>query len=198
MGVKLINVSKSFDSDIKIKNLSYEFPEKGVVAITGDSGVGKTTLARMICGLDEDFHGEIIGGGIGKCAVAFQEYRLFPQLTALDNVIFSRYDKKRRDLIEHASELLIKLGLNQDALHLRPSQLSGGMKQRVSLARALFSSAPIIILDEATKELDISLKERVISIISEEAEKRLVILVTHDPEEIKKLDADVLHLTKLS
>lgn len=196
MGVKLINVSKSFDNELKIKDLSFAFPEIGVVCITGDSGVGKTTLARMICGLDTMYEGEIIGGGIGKCAVAFQEYRLFPNLSALDNVIFASYDKKSPELISNASRLLFELGFAENEVNLKPSQLSGGMKQRVSLARAFFNSAPILILDEATKELDALLKERVLSMISAEAKKRLVILITHNKEETEKLGGELLHLSK--
>ena len=91
MNLSINNVSKSFDKKILFDNFSLVLPEKGVFVLSGESGVGKTTLLRMISGLDTDFSGEISGGGIKNCSVAFQEYRLFPTLSALDNLVFARF-----------------------------------------------------------------------------------------------------------
>lgn len=195
MGIRIKNLTKSFRDDVKIKNLNYDFPENGVVAITGDSGVGKTTLARMICGLDNDYSGEISGKGPGNISIAFQEHRLFPNLSALDNVIYANYDRKTEENVALAKGLLSEMGFDDEEMLLKPSVLSGGMKQRVSLARAFLSSAETLILDEATKELDYALKEKILELIRAESEKRLVILITHDISEAEKLNAKILHLS---
>ena len=194
MDVKLKNITKSFDGEVKIRNLSYDFPKTGVVAVTGESGVGKTTLARIICGLDTSFEGVVVGGGLGNVAVAFQEYRLFPSLSALDNVIFANFDQKTAENTKLAEELLFELGFEEYETKLKPAALSGGMKQRVSLARAFASKAEVIILDEATKELDSALKSKVLEIIARESKRRLVILITHDINEADILGAKTLHL----
>lgn len=196
MGLRINNLTKSFGKDVKISNFSYNFPDIGVFAIIGESGVGKTTLARLIAGLDTDYSGEITGGGIGNVSVAFQEYRLFPHISALDNVIIPNYSNITSDSLNLATNMLAMLGFNQAEMGLKPSALSGGMKQRVSLARAFLNDAPILILDEATKELDVALKEKVLEIIAEEAKMRLVILITHDITEAKKLNADIIELKK--
>ena len=86
MSLVLNNIDKTFGEKVIIKGLSLVFPEKGVFAVVGESGVGKTTLLRLIAGLDTDYSGEITGGGLKNVSFAFQEYRLFPTLSALDNV----------------------------------------------------------------------------------------------------------------
>jgi ABC-type nitrate/sulfonate/bicarbonate transport system ATPase subunit len=194
MGVELKNITKIFDSKVRIDSLSYVFPERGIVCLTGKSGVGKTTLARMIGGLDNDYTGKISGGGIKNVSIAFQEHRLFPTLSAIDNVIFANHNKKSLSATSEAKKILKRLGFEDFELDLLPSQLSGGMKQRVSLARAFLRNTPVLILDEATKELDYNLRKTVLNIIKEQSEHRLVIMITHDENDITELSADVLML----
>lgn len=196
MGIRLNNLYKSFEGECKIAGLSYEFPESGVVAVVGESGVGKTTLARIICGLDKEFTGEVIGGGVGSVGYAFQEYRLFPHLSAFENVLIANFEKPEEADKIRAKELLLSLGFSEKETSLKPKALSGGMKQRVSLARAFLSKYPVLILDEATKELDSSLKIKVLNIIKEHAKQRLIILITHDMSEAQYLDANILKLEK--
>ena len=90
--------------------------------------------------------------------------------------------------------LLLKLGLDEKDIHLTPHKLSGGMKQRVSLARAILRPSKILLLDEPTKELDDDNIETVLSIIKKEAENRVVILVTHRIDDIRKMDAEIVVL----
>ena len=189
MMLEIKNLTKGFDDKILFENFSYIFSDKGIYAITGESGIGKTTLLRIIAGLDKDYSGEVINGGIGRVSVAFQEYRLFPQLSAIDNLIFAISPKKDEAVYEKCKKMLISLGFSETDTELLPAELSGGMKQRVSLARALLFDAPILLLDEPTKELDRLNADIVRSIISAEAKKRLVILVSHNDEDIDSLGA---------
>lgn len=196
MSIIIKNLTKKFDDKTIIDNLSYEFPAHGVVAITGESGIGKTTLLRIIAGLDFEYEGIVRGGDIGHVSFAFQEYRLFPSLTALDNIIFAISDTKNEAVVKKAKEVLLSLGLKENDFDLFPNELSGGMKQRVSLARAFLKDAPILLLDEPTKELD---KEN-ISLLTEIIQKismyRLVIIVTHNLEDIECLSPTILQISR--
>lgn len=189
MKLKIMNLNKSFDGKILLQDFSYSFDDTGIYAVIGESGAGKTTLLRMIAGLDEDYSGQIIGGGVGRVSVAFQEYRLFPQLTALENVLFSVFDRKSEAELDLAQKMLSRLGFSKDDMQLLPNELSGGMKQRVSLARAFLLSSEILLLDEPTKELDRENAEAVLDIIQEAGRERLVILVSHNEDDINKLSA---------
>ena len=194
MGLKIFIENKSFDKKQIFKNLSLELPERGVFVISGESGAGKTTLLRMISGLDTKFSGEISGGGIKNCSVAFQEYRLFPTLSAVDNVIFANYDKKTAENEKEAKLVLSSLGFSEEDSSLYPDELSGGMKQRVSLARAFLRKAPILLLDEPTKELDGDNAKKVINRIKTEAEHRLVLAVSHRQEDAELLGAEIIKI----
>lgn len=194
MGLKIFIENKSFDKKQIFKNFSLELPERGVFVISGESGAGKTTLLRMISGLDTKFSGEISGGGIKNCSVAFQEYRLFPTLSAVDNVIFANYDKKTAENEKEAKLVLSSLGFSEEDSSLYPDELSGGMKQRVSLARAFLRKAPILLLDEPTKELDGDNAKKVLERIKKEAEERLVLVVSHRLEDAELLDAEIIKI----
>lgn len=187
------NLKKNFGSKMIFENFSYDFGETGIYVLVGASGRGKTTLLRIIAGLDMNYSGEVIGGGISKVSFAFQEYRLFPWLSALDNVMVASADNDVNDKTKAVS-LLLALGFTVEDMKLLPSELSGGMKQRVSLARAFMKNAPVLLLDEPTKELDATLCERVCEIIRKIAEDRLVILVTHKEEDVMLLGGEQIKL----
>lgn len=184
---------KKFDGKLIFKDFFYQFSEVGVYAITGISGVGKTTLLRIIAGLDKNFKGEIKNGGFKNVSFAFQEHRLFPELNAIDNIVsaLSENDKKIK---EQAENLLSFLDFQKNDLLLFPSELSGGMKQRVSLVRAILKNSPVLILDEPTKELDDSLKKKLYSLITEEGKRRLVIFVSHNKNDIQETGAKEINL----
>ena len=194
MGLRISNLKKSFDGKIIFDGFSYDFSDRGLYAITGRSGVGKTTLLRIISGLDTKYTGTVVGGGFKNVSYAFQEYRLFPALSALDNVIFANHDTKNEENTSDAEKLLFSLGFTSEEMQLLPHQLSGGMKQRVSLARAFLKKAPVLLLDEPTKELNAELSDTVINIMKTEAEKRLVIMVSHNQSDIDKSAATRLSL----
>ena len=161
----------------------------GVYIVTGESGVGKTTFLRIIAGLDNEYSGSVIGGGMENISFMFQEYRLFPALNTVKNAALASPD----NLCE-ASEHLIRLGFKEADLKKKPRELSGGMKQRVAFVRALLKKSPILLLDEPTKELDQDTASIMLEIINEEAKKRLVIVVTHDDISDKLNGAQIIRL----
>lgn len=181
--LRLTDLEKSFEERRLFSGLSYAFPSVGLFLIEGDSGTGKTTLLRMIAGLDNDYRGSITGGGAEAVSFAFQEHRLFPTLSALANVAEILYAEglSKQEALTAAGEALLAVGLPTEAHKLRPAALSGGMRQRVSLARAFASSRPILLLDEPEKELDEGLREQLAELICREALRRLVLVVTHTP-----------------
>ena len=175
MILKLNSLSKSFAGKSVFTDFSYTFEENGLCFIRGESGVGKTTLLRIIAGLDSNYTGTVVNGGIKNVSFMFQEYRLFPALNALKNASIANGSSE-----EYAAALLARLGFEEDDLRKKPRELSGGMKQRVAFVRAVLKNAPVLILDEPTKELDADTVKVMLDIIKEEAKKRLVITVTHD------------------
>lgn len=185
--LKLENINKSFNRKPVITNFSYCFPGTGVIAVMGPSGCGKTTLLRMIAGLEKHDSGSIEKASETSIAYVFQENRLFPTLTAKENI------ECCCDNSEKAEILLEKVGLKEFADYL-PAELSGGMKQRVSIARALSVNADIVLLDEAFKSQDEETREKLYDIIRDEAEKRLFIMVTHDIDEANKLAFETINL----
>ena len=193
MPLELKNLSKHYDNKILFKDFSYRFNECGLYAIRGESGAGKTTLLRIIAGLDNDYSGSVDGGGVGQVGFAFQEYRLFPQLTALQNIslVFSGTKSEAE-----CKEMLFSLGLSEEDLSLYPSELSGGMKQRVSLARAFISNYKILLLDEPTKELDKENITLLTAVIQKISEVRLVVIVTHSLEDIECLSPTILQISR--
>lgn len=192
--LELRNINKSFDEKVLFNNFSYSFNDSGIYALVGTSGIGKTTLLRMISGLDKDYDGDIVGGDIGNVSYAFQEHRLFPQLSTLDNVVFAISTGKDEAVVKNAKNELLSLGFTEADMQLFPSELSGGMRQRVSLARAFLKDAPILLLDEPTKELDAINASLVKQKILENSKNRLVIMVTHNPLDVTDLGAEIIIL----
>jgi NitT/TauT family transport system ATP-binding protein len=194
MALRILNINKSFFDKVIFRDFSYTFTETGLYALIGDSGIGKTTLLRLISGLDLDYSGEITGGGPKNVSFAFQEYRLFPQLSALENLTEVVFKNATDQDFETAKHMLLRLGFSEKDINLNPDQLSGGMKQRVSLARAFLKKSSVLILDEPTKELDEELSNTVRGMICEEAKKRLVIVVTHNKKDVYELNPRVIDL----
>ena len=192
MALVIKNLKKNFGRKESLHNFSYSFADRGIYAVTGESGIGKTTLLRIIAGLDKDFTGELLGAE--QVSVAFQEHRLFPNLNALDNIVFAISERKDEAVIVEAKKILSKLGFDEADMLLFPDQLSGGMKQRVSLARSFLYEGKILLLDEPTKELDEENAKRVKEVIKELSQSRLVILVSHKGEDLTDLGARIIDL----
>lgn len=189
--VVLRSVTKAFDGVTVLDGLSLTVKGDGVTALMGASGRGKTTVTSLILGLVKQDAGEIENPH-REISCAFQDPRLLPWLSAVDNVslvLRGSHKEKRRV----AEEILTRLGLG-DALGKRPDELSGGMQQRVSLARAFASPHTLLILDEPFRGLDAENKRVVLDMIREEAERVPVILVTHDATDAEALGAVLVHL----
>jgi NitT/TauT family transport system ATP-binding protein len=195
--ILLRDVAKSFSNPanrVVIENLSLAINPGMVVAICGRSGVGKTTLLRLIAGLEQPDHGTVTIDGVPPAKMyprlgwVNQDYArsLFPWLSAKSNValalLSSKKPKKQRLL--DAEHWLGETGL-AESMHLRPWQLSGGMQQRVAISRALANYPLVLCLDEPFASLDSNTREDLQDLILDLTSKYgiTVIIVTHDIEE---------------
>ncbi len=212
MSLKLQAVSKNYrqgDSEIKVlKNLSTEIQSSEVVAVVGQSGSGKSTLLSLLAGLDRPTSGEIFISGQDisrlseqemtlfrgrKIGIVFQQFHLFPHLTALENVMLPLeiWQEKNREL--RAKNLLEEMGLGHRLHHL-PNQMSGGECQRVAIARALVGKPEILLADEPSGNLDTETGQKVMSVFFEATRSNNVttILVTHSEALAQKCDRQLI------
>ncbi len=177
--IKLQNVSLRFGEREVFRDFSASIPLSGVTAVSGPSGAGKTTLFRLILGLQKPDFGTVSGLEGKRPAVVFQEDRLLPWTDALGNVSLVS-DEKR------AAEALAAVGLSGSE-RLLPDQLSGGMKRRVALARALAYGGDLLLLDEPFTGLDDESKRAAAEAIRRAGLPALII--THDASEAALLGA---------
>ncbi|MBQ9692630.1 MAG: ATP-binding cassette domain-containing protein [Clostridia bacterium] len=187
-GIKIENLSKSYGEKKVLKNLSLFIPYGSVAAVTGGSGCGKTTLLRLICGLEKADGGSITGVNKKDISALFQEDRLFPWMTALENVEAVIKGKKEKPL---AAQILSDLGLgDKKDISAFPAELSGGMMRRVAIARALAYKSKVLILDEALRGLDEKNFQNAADVIGRYRDGRTVISVTHVNSAIEE-NADI-------
>ena len=191
--LELRNISKGFGDKKILSNFNVTIREKEILAIVGPSGGGKTTLLRMLAGLETIDSGEIYYNGnlvpldeLEKhplLGFVFQDFQLFPHLSVLDNLTLSpvkMMGMSKDDAEEKARNLLVRLGLDEHA-DVYPYSLSGGQKQRVALARAMMIDPEIIGYDEPTSALDPALRLEVEKLILQNRELGMTqIVVTHD------------------
>jgi polar amino acid transport system ATP-binding protein len=194
--VSIENVKKSFGPVEVLKGVSIEVDKGDVVAIIGRSGSGKSTLLRCINGLETCDSGSIVADGFqvsGEKAnlrelrrhvgMVFQQFNLFPHLTAAENVMLAPKVVNKvaqAESRELAAEMLAKVGLSDKAGNY-PSQLSGGQQQRVAIARALAMRPKVLLCDEITSALDPELVNEVLRVVEQLARDGMtLILVTHE------------------
>lgn len=183
--MRLVDLSAGYAGKPVLSHFNLELPQQGVVCLLSPSGSGKTTLLRILCGLKTDYTGSIEGLS-GRPVVVFQEDRLLPYLTALDNV---RLPLSREDW-PLARQALADLGLSGEEETL-PPQLSGGMQRRVAIARAMAwgqacrqrGEEVFFLLDEPFKGLDPDTKTRTMAALHRLTQGCLTLFVTHDREE---------------
>jgi len=190
--IRVEGVSKSFDGEVILDNLSLEIPAGQFFALLGPSGCGKTTLLRLIAGLDTVDSGKIYLGDEDitnqpiykrRINTVFQQYALFPHLTVFENVAYSLRIKKMSDPIvkSKVTDALKMVRLTGFEAKL-PRSLSGGQQQRVALARAIINEPDVLLLDEPLAALDLKLKEEMlIELIDlKDKLKTTFVYVTHD------------------
>lgn len=177
--IRIENLCKRFGESSVIDDLSFTLKEGKINLIVGPSGIGKTTLIRMLGGLEKADGGKICGLEDKKISFLFQEDRLFPWLTALENVACISTQKNGK---ARAEEILKELMLG-DALKKLPSELSGGMSRRVAIARALMLESDVLILDEPFRGLDTESAKNALDVILAHSKGKTVIAVTHAREQ---------------
>lgn len=185
MNISIRNLNKSYENEEIFNDFNIDFCDEKVNCIIGKSGCGKSTLLNIIAGLTEIQSGEIQGVSLSDISYIFQEDRLIEWLTVKENLeltLKKYYDKFVID--KKINELLELVGI-YDIKNKYPNALSGGMKQRVNIARAFGKPSKVILMDEPFKSLDYKLKYTIIDEFKTllNKEKRMVILVTHDLEE---------------
>lgn len=193
-----------------LRGVSIEFRESELVSILGPSGCGKTTMLNIIGGLDSYTSGDLsIGGRSTKgytdrdwdayrnhsIGFVFQSYNLIPHQTVLQNVelALTLSGIKKSDRRKRAVQALKDVGLGEQ-LSKRPSQLSGGQMQRVAIARAIVNDPDIILADEPTGALDTETSVTVMEILKKISERRLVIMVTHNPELAQRYSTRIINI----
>lgn len=195
---ELNNIYKSFGSLRIFDDFSINFKKNIINCILGPSGCGKTTLLNIIAGLILPDAGKISGIDRGKISCVFQEPRLLPWRTARKNIEFTLRDKLPQKEVTELTDKYIKLVKLDGYEDYYPVQLSGGMNQRVSLARAFSFPSEIILMDEPFKGLDYKLKQSLQSSFLElwQSDKRTVIYVTHDVDEAIELGENIFLFSK--
>ena len=204
--LKLNGIKKSFDGTAVLNDISLEIGDSQIVSILGSSGGGKTTLLNIILGLLQPDSGSVVfnGNDITNTPmerrgfnIVFQDYALFPNLTAYKNIVYGLRNYPDRSSKEEIEALIDLLDL-RGHLNKKIDQLSGGQKQRVALARTMVMKPKILLLDEPLSALDgvikESIKEKIVTIAKEF--HLTTIIVTHDPEEALTISDKVLILNK--
>ena len=185
MNISIRNLNKSYENEEIFKNFNLDFYDEKVNCIIGNSGCGKSTLLNIIAGLTEIQNGEISGVSLSDISYVFQEDRLIEWLTVKENLELALKKYFDNSILDGKVDEVLKLVGIYDIKNKYPSALSGGMKQRVNIARAFGKPSKLILMDEPFKSLDYKLKYTIIDEFKNllNKEKRMVILVTHDLDE---------------
>jgi len=210
--IKFKDVSKHFGQTQVLHNIDLKINQGEVVVIIGPSGSGKSTLLRCINKLEEITSGELIVDGLRvndpkvddrlirqEAGMVFQQFHLFPQMSALDNVAFGPIRVRgasKESARQLARELLGKVGLAERAHHF-PSELSGGQQQRVAIARALAVKPKMMLFDEPTSALDPELRHEVLKVMQDLAEEGMtMVIVTHEVGFAQKVASRLIFIDK--
>lgn len=177
--IRVEHISKSYDELSVLEDFTYRFREGQTTCIMGESGCGKTTLLSIMLGIEQPDSGSVEGVPYGKLGAVFQEDRLCENLSAEANIRLVRKGASNEAEIVRAMEA-VRL---QDAFHKPVRELSGGMKRRVAVLRALLAEADCIVMDEPLKGMDEETKIVVIEMIKKYTAGKTLIVVTHDKEE---------------
>jgi NitT/TauT family transport system ATP-binding protein len=207
--LKIRDLSKSFTREdesklVVLDHLSLDVADKEFVCVLGSSGCGKTTLLRLIAGLDQEREGQIIldgeemHGPSPKIGFVFQEYSLFPWRTVIDNIAFGleMRGSGKEERYRIAEQHLVLVGLEQFKNSF-PSELSGGMRQRIAVARALALEPVLLLMDEPFGALDAQTRNMLQKELLEiwEKTKKTIVFITHSVDEAVFMADRVVVLT---
>lgn len=181
--IELSDICIAFDKKPVFDHFSLSLPQGGTVCLMGESGRGKTTLLRLLAGLLRPDQGTVSGLEGKKVSMLFQEDRLLPQLSALENVALVSDQAA-------AQNWLKSMKIKKTAA--LPAELSGGMQRRVSLARAMAYGGDILLLDEPFKGLDEKLRHHVIGMIRDVFP--LTVISTHDRHDAEEMGGTIIQL----
>ncbi len=196
MGIVIEGLNFSYENQCVFSNFGLEIADQETLCIMGESGCGKTTLLKLLTGSLAPQSGTIHGMDGKRIGMVFQENRLCEDFTAALNVKLGcnrKWNRAQRAAIE---EQLALVGL-EEAANRKVSELSGGMKRRVAIVRAMMSDSEILIMDEPLKGLDEKTKEMVITYIERHVGERTLLLVTHDKREVERFGGKLCVLTPI-
>lgn len=183
MNIEIKNISKSFNDKEVFKNLSLSINSGERIALVGKSGIGKTTLLRLLMKELVPDSGEIIFSEDVRYSVVFQDNLLFENKTVYENIIFVK-DISKEDVKKYLKTLYL-----EDIIDKKVCELSGGMKRRVAILRAIIYSGNLFIFDEALREVDLKTRDEIVNIINTMVKETLII-TTHNLNDIEDLKVD--------
>ncbi|WP_372593403.1 ATP-binding cassette domain-containing protein [Actinotalea sp.] len=189
--IRLRGITKAYGGQHVLDGLDLDLPDGRVTAVMGPNGVGKTTLARILLGLETPDAGTIDGLAGLSCAAVFQEDRLCGQLTAAGNVALV-LERRTPPSAVHAE--LAAVGLDAESRAKPVRELSGGQRRRVVIVRALAADADLLVLDEPFKGLDATGRDLVMAHVRARSAGRTTLFITHDPGEAEQLGDQLIHL----
>jgi len=206
--IEIIGLKKSFNNDqLVLDDINLKIDDNELIVIQGSSGIGKSTLLKMIAGLESIDEGKILIDGIDVkdlspqkrgVAMIFQTNALFPNLSVYDNIAYGLSLLFTQEKIKEEVDKTMRLLNIEELKNRKPHQLSTGQQQRVSLGRAVVRDVQIYLMDEPLANLDRKLKDEMIELIKKvhHQMQAITIYVTHDEAEARKLADRIIVLEK--
>lgn len=193
--ISIRNLTKTFNNSVLFDNLCLDIPLNKPAVIAGRSGCGKTTLLRILAGLDREYEG-VIEGVPESISFMFQEDRLLPWQSVKGNIEFVLKDVMDKSAMQDTVSRMIEAVQLSGHEEKLPAALSGGMKRRVALARTFCYPAELLLMDEPFKGFDEKLNDEMVALFGElyVSTGKKVVLVTHDLSITAKLDCEIIRL----
>ena len=184
--VRLDNIKKSYNGKAILNGLTFEAKRGQPICLFGQSGCGKTTVLNIIAGLTKANGGSIIGNE-GRISYVLQEDRLLEQLSAKENIMLTARNRKAADSFIEAAGL-------SECIDMYPADMSGGMKRRTAIARAVAFDGGIMLLDEPFNGIDAGRKKAIAEFLKSFVSDKLCIMVTHDRTDAGLMDAEIFEI----